>query len=348
MQSTLSRLAREKDHRGRAMGVFKCGGSTFPTRLQCTQRHRQAIVWQKANRANHGPRVGPHSQAKARVKKTRGKTKGQSKGAQGSHKGKTSNAGLSGLEYSKSDASPDIQESAPTYTTDTSWNDGWNGDEWNDGWSFDEWNDNWSSVGWLEGWEQTYDTSASSFSLAGLDVSATRSPKQFEWVKMNLDTGAAVNTFPLNFGPEGAGDGRGYRTASGEWIPDGGAWQHEGCDENGLLISLNERPTGVHNVMCSAAEIACKGRHDFYPGHDGEYMIPIHSKIGQGMRIHFEKLVNWYGKNELVPVSLENSIFNFYLNREAKSTETNNVNDADHLTKNCQQSGNGDGRAVRS
>ena len=44
---------------------------------------------------------------------------------------------------------------------------------------------------------------------------------KFEWVKMNLDTGAAVNTCPLSFGPEGAGDGRFYRTASGEWIPDG-------------------------------------------------------------------------------------------------------------------------------
>ena len=40
-------------------------------------------------------------------------------------------------------------------------------------------------------------------------------------VKMNVDTGAAVNTFPLNFGPGGAGDGRFFRTASGEWIPDG-------------------------------------------------------------------------------------------------------------------------------
>ena len=49
--------------------------------------------------------------------------------------------------------------------------------------------------------------------------------KTFEWVKMNLDTGAAVNTFPLKFGPEGAGDGRFYRTASGEWIFDGEAWQ---------------------------------------------------------------------------------------------------------------------------
>ena len=127
-----------------------------------------------------------------------------------------------------------------------------------------------------------------------------------------------------------------------------GAWQFQGYDENGLLRSLNGRLTGVHKVMCSAAEIAWKGRQDFYLGHDGGYMIPIHSKNGQGMRIHFEKLVNWHGKNELIPVFLENNIFNFYLNREVKSTETNNVNEACHcLAKKSQQSGNEDGRAVR-
>ena len=132
-----------------------------------------------------------------------------------------------------------------------------------------------------------------------------------------------MNTFPLNFGPEGAGDGRFYRTVSGEWIPDGGAWQF---DENGLLRSLSGRLTGVHKVLCSAAEIACKGRQDFYLGHDGGYTVPIHSTIGQG-------------KNELIPVFFENNIFKFFLHREVKSTETNNVNDADHyLAKNCQQS----------
>ena len=56
--------------------------------------------------------------------------------------------------------------------------------------------------------------------LGGQDVSATSSPKRFKWVKMNLDTGAPVNTFPLNIGPERTGDGRFRRTASGEWIPD--------------------------------------------------------------------------------------------------------------------------------
>ena len=34
---------------------------------------------------------------------------------------------------------------------------------------------------------QTYDTSASSISLGGLDIGATSSPKRFAWAKMNLE-----------------------------------------------------------------------------------------------------------------------------------------------------------------
>ena len=64
---------------------------------------------------------------------------------------------------------------------------------------------------------------------------------------------------------------------------------------------------------------------------------------------NFEKLLNWYGKNELTLVYFENHILNFCLNREVKSAETNKVNDADLcLAKSGQQSGIGDGRAVRS
>ena len=67
------------------------------------------------------------------------------------------------------------------------------------------------------------------------------------------------------------------------------------------------------------------------------------------MRNYFEKLVKGYGRNEFIPVYLENNTFNFCWNREVKSAETNNVNDAERYpTKNSQQSGNGDGRAVRS
>ena len=35
-------------------------------------------------------------------------------------------------------------------------------------------------------------------------------------------------------------------------------------------------------------------------------MIPFHSKIGQELRMHFEKLLNEYGTNELIPIYLEN------------------------------------------
>ena len=132
--------------------------------------------------------------------------------------------------------------------------------------------------------ERTHDTSVSSFSL-----------ESSEWVKMNLDTGAGVNTFPSNFGAQGLGDGSFH-----DWIPDGEAWQYQGYNENGLPRSLSGRLTGVHKVLCSAASasapapasgaagIACKEQQDFHVGHNGGYMIPTHSKIGQGMRNHFE------------------------------------------------------------
>ena len=117
----------------------------------------------RANRASHGPR---------------GKTQSPegTRGAKGSHKGKTSKTGQSGLENSKSEVRSETQELAQTCPNDNSW--------FHDGWSYDEWNDDWISVVWHEGWEQTYDASANSFSLGGLDVSATSCPKRFEWVKM--------------------------------------------------------------------------------------------------------------------------------------------------------------------
>ena len=91
------------------------------------------------------------------------------------------------------------------------------------------------------------------------------SPKRFEWVKMNLDTGAAESTFPLNSGPDG------------------------------LCRSLTGRLTAAHKVLCSAGEIACKGRQDSYLGSDGGFMIPVNRKIGHAVRMYFERLVNWHG-----------------------------------------------------
>ena len=45
--NSLSRLVREKGHIESARWVFEVRWSTFSLRLQCTHRHRQAIVWQR-------------------------------------------------------------------------------------------------------------------------------------------------------------------------------------------------------------------------------------------------------------------------------------------------------------
>ena len=90
-------------------------------------------------------------------------------------------------------------------------------------------------------------------------------------------------------------------------------------------------------------------RQDFYFGHDGGYIIPIHSKIGEGKRTYFVKLVNWHGKSELIPVYLENNIFNFNLSREVGATGASSVGGAGRcLLNKDQQSGNEYGRAVCS
>ena len=55
-----------------------------------------------------------------------------------------------------------------------------------------------------------------------------------------------------------------------------------------------------------------------------------------------------HGKNELIPVGLENDSPNFYLNREVESEETYNVRVTDHhFELESQQSGNEYRRAVR-
>ena len=118
------------------------------------------------------------------------------------------------VKIRKLQTSEETQESAQTYPNDISYTDNsWIND---DEWSFDAWSGNWSSAGWHEDWDEPHVNSAGSLSLGGFDLGARSSPKRFELEKMNLDTGAAVNTCALNFGSSGAGDGLFYRTASGE------------------------------------------------------------------------------------------------------------------------------------
>ena len=78
-----------------------------------------------------------------------------------------------------------------------------------------------------------------------------------EWIKMNLDTGCAVTSFPMSFQQDSSSsNGAQYRTASGEIIPDGGEVLFKGYDENRRLRSLGGRAAPVHKVLCSAGAMA--------------------------------------------------------------------------------------------
>ena len=182
-------------------GCFRCGGARFPrdcnVHANLTQRQWQER-WAGKGKSNEG--------------KGDGKSKGKSQGS------KSEVCARVELRP-KSGRGSETQESGQTWHTDNAYtNNSW----FDGGWSCDEWNDDWCSVGWHEGWKQTNDNVASSVSLVSFDLGAMSIPNRFEWKKMNLDTGAALNTCPLNFGPDGAGDGIFYRTASGECIQEGG------------------------------------------------------------------------------------------------------------------------------
>ena len=183
-QLSLSRQAKEKGHQVRAMGVLSAvehivNETAMQARTPASNRqakaHRARVKQRKL--VSHVLKTGNQRQARKlknqrkwdmfvpltrrgfKSKENKGKSKGtksSNQGAKDVHKGKTSKAGLSGLEHSKSEASSDIQESAQTCPTDNSWiHDEWRPCECNDGWSFDEWNDDWSSVGWHEDCEQS-------------------------------------------------------------------------------------------------------------------------------------------------------------------------------------------------
>ena len=148
MRSILARLAKEKGHRVRVMGLLSVVEHNF-NETAMNARAQASNRLARANRASHGPRV----RAKVRVKVTREKSKGKSKGtkgAKGSHKGKTSKTGLSGLESSKSEARKlrikhrHVPLTLPGTMVGIVTNGTMAGVLMS----------GWSSVGWHEGWEE--------------------------------------------------------------------------------------------------------------------------------------------------------------------------------------------------
>ena len=295
-----------------AWWVFKGGGAHFQrdcnarksTGKQSFGEGRQSKSWSKSEPSHSGQGKSKENKGKSKGKSEG--TKSANQGAKGLHKGKTSKTSLSRLEKSKSETGSGICMCSYHWPFLERWLEFW-------------WMEWWLEFWWMEWW------------------------LEFCWMARRLGTNVwhFASTFRLEVWMSvppvvwrGLDGWRWTWTQELQWTYS--QWTsvqkvQEMEDSivllvaNGfLMVKLDNSKDTVkmdrwdlwmedsHKVLCSAAEIACKGRQDSYFGHDGGYMIPTHSKIGQGMRNHVEKLINWYGKIALIPVYLEN---NFYLNR---------------------------------
>ena len=130
-----------------------------------------------------------------------------------------------------------------------------------------------------------------------------------------------MTAFPLNFGPEQEGSGGLYKTASGECIPDGGPWDFKGYDENGKFRSIGGRLSGVHKVLCSAGAMAERGKQDIYLTDSGGFIVPRESPIGVEIRRAIQWCKAQHGEDDLVPLYLEDHVYNFYMARRVQETQ---------------------------
>ena len=174
------------------------------------------------------------------------------------------------------------------------------------------------------------------------------------WLKLNFDTGAAATTFPKTF-VDNVGEAnieKSYKTASGEIIYDYGGVGVTGYDENGTRRRLTGRLADVHKPLVSGHQICTKGRQDAWLGSDGGYLMPRDGPIAVGLRNHFDKLIKKHGTSSLIPLYIENNVYNFYIKKTSSEPIRSLAIGANESSPSSTNSGgsassSGNGRQVK-
>ena len=60
---------------------------------------------------------------------------------------------------------------------------------------------------------------------------------------------------------------------------------------------------------------------DGWVGSDGGYLMPRTGKIAEGLRKEFARLVKKHGEADLLPLYLEQGVYNFYLREDSGAAE---------------------------
>ena len=261
------------------------------------------------------PAAGGKGKPKGKADKGKAdKGKGKSKGKADKGKGKK------GKGQANSLGEGETTGGAPAGSAGTQEEPGWAAEDWSgESWEEPVWGQTaWDDQAWVsDAWQQA----VNAVTLGSLELVSDKCEAALcavaasaDWVRVNLDTGAGLTVFEKRMAKAGASsNGNSYKTASGEFIEDYGPCELAGEDEHGVLRSLPGRCSDVHKTLASASKIAVNGRMDHYLGFDGGYCVPRDSPVGRGLRAALESLVQKHGMKGLIPVYLEDGVYNFYL-----------------------------------
>ena len=108
-----------------------------------------------------------------------------------------------------------------------------------------------------------------------------------EWVRFNLDTGAAQTAVPKDWVNDkvtvtGASEVI-FKTASGELVPSEGTGTFEGFGESGIRCRVRGAIADVHKPLVSAHKCLGFGRIAVLD-EDGGQLVPVHSKAGKAIQ----------------------------------------------------------------
>ena len=156
-----------------------------------------------------------------------------------------------------------------------------------------------------------------------------------EWVKFNLDTGAAQTAVPKDWVKDkvtvtGASEVI-FKTASGELVPSEGTGTFEGFGESGMRCRVRGAIADVHKPLVSAHKCLGFGRIAVLDENGGQ-LVPVNSKAGRAIqgiinRSRAAEVKTW------LPVYQEKGVYNFYLRTKGRKRQASAVNTAEMVTK---------------
>ena len=160
-----------------------------------------------------------------------------------------------------------------------------------------------------------------------------------EWVKLNLDTGAAVTAFPESMAPPGLqGNGQNYKTATGQLTPDKGQVVLRGYSENNRKMKVTARVAEVHKPLLSASRVVNGGQCIWLSSGGGWLIEKGDVAARQVERILWQNGMR--GKSTFVPIYEEKGVYNIYLKKErieALDDTSSKGGDVQALTKGLKE-----------